>query len=55
MPGPEVAALLFAILIVGTLAFLAAVWFGLFVVAPRIRRMLDRLEADDEEPGDRPD
>ena len=35
--------------------FLAAVWFGLFVLVPRIRRALDRAEADEEEPGDRPD
>jgi hypothetical protein len=35
--------------------FLGAVWFGLFIVAPRIRRALDRADADEEEPGDRPD
>ena len=35
--------------------FLAAVWFGLFVVAPRIRRALDRADQEDEEAGDRPD
>jgi hypothetical protein len=35
--------------------FLAAVWFGLFVIAPRIRRALDRAEADDEEPRARSD
>jgi Sec-independent protein secretion pathway component TatC len=29
--------------------------FGIFVFAPRIGRMLDRAEAEDEEPGDRPD
>ena len=57
MPGPEVTALLFAILIVGILALLAAVWFGLFVLAPRIGRMLDRAEADAdaEDPRDRSD
>jgi hypothetical protein len=31
------------------------VGFGIFLLAPRIARMLDRAEADDEEPGDRPD
>lgn len=35
--------------------FALAVWFGLFIVAPRIRRALDRADADEEEPGDRPD
>ena len=35
--------------------FLAAVWFGLHVVAPRIRRAIDRAENEEEQPGDRPD
>jgi hypothetical protein len=35
--------------------FLAAVWFGLHVVAPRVRRALDRAEIEEEQPGDRPD
>lgn len=35
--------------------FALAVWFGLSIVAPRIRRALDRADADEEEPGDRPD
>ena len=33
--------------------FLGAVWFGMYVLAPRIRRAVDRAEAADEEPGDR--
>ena len=35
--------------------FAGAVWFGLFIVVPRIQRALDRANADEEEPGDRPD
>jgi hypothetical protein len=35
--------------------FGAAVWFGLFVLVPRIQRALDRANADEEEAGDRPD
>jgi hypothetical protein len=34
--------------------FGAAVWFGLFVLVPRIQRALDRANADEEEPGGRP-
>jgi hypothetical protein len=44
------------IMIPGAIAlFLLAVWLGMFVIAPRIRRALDRAEAEHEEPGDRPD
>ena len=46
---------LFVVLTGAIVIFLAAVWFGLFVLAPRIGRALDRAEADDEEPVDRPD
>ena len=35
--------------------FLVAVWFGLHVVAPRIRRALDRTETEEDLPGDQPD
>ena len=35
--------------------FGSAVWFGLFVLVPRIQRALDRANADEEEAGDRPD
>ena len=35
--------------------FLAAVWFGLHVVAPRIRRAIDRAETEEDQPVDRPD
>jgi hypothetical protein len=55
MPSLEASILLFAILIVGAVAFLAAVWFGLFILAPRIRRALDRADAADEESRERPD
>lgn len=47
-------ALLFALLIGGIILFLGAIWFGLFVVAPRISRALDRADTDVEEPGDEP-
>ena len=33
---------------------IAAVWFGLHVVAPKIRRALDRAETEEEQPIDRP-
>ena len=39
----------------GAALFALAVWFGLYIVAPRVRRALDRADADEEEPGDRPD
>ena len=35
--------------------FLAAVWFGRSMLAPRIGRALDRAESDEEETGDRSD
>ena len=43
------------VLIVAAAATVVSVAFGIFLLAPRIGRMLDRAEADDEEPGDRPD
>ena len=43
------------VLIVAAVATVVGVAFGIFLLAPRIGRMLDRAEADDEEPGDRPD
>jgi hypothetical protein len=47
--GPVLAVLIGALAI-----FLAAVWFGR-TLAPRIGRVVDRIDADEEEPGDRPD
>ena len=35
--------------------FLVAVWFGMSILAPRIGRAAERVDADEEEPGDRPD
>jgi flagellar basal body-associated protein FliL len=55
MPDLSVSALLLLMLVVAIVIFLGAVWFGLFVVAPRIGRALDRADADEEEPCDRPD
>jgi hypothetical protein len=47
-------ATLFVVLTGAVVIFLGAVWFGLFIVAPRIGRALDRAETDDEESGDQP-
>jgi hypothetical protein len=46
--------LVFVIVAAG-IAAVVGVSFGIFLIAPRISRMLDRAEADDEEPGDRHD
>ncbi len=45
-------ATLFVVFAGAVVVFLAAVWFGLHVVAPRIRRALDRAETEEEHPGD---
>jgi hypothetical protein len=55
VPGIEVPAALFVLLVAGVVIFLCAVWFGLLVVAPRISRALDRADAEEEEHLDRPD
>jgi hypothetical protein len=55
VPGLEVSAAALALLVAGVVIFLCAVWFGLFVVAPRISRALDRADVEEEEHGDRPD
>ena len=44
-----------ALMIGAAVTFLAAVWFGLSILAPRIGRAADRADADEEEPGDRRD
>ncbi len=44
-----------ALAVGAVIVLLAAVWFGQRMIAPRIGRALDRSEADDEEPVDRPD
>lgn len=43
--------------VIAIVLFAAAVWFGWRVLAPRLGRALDRMDADatDEEPGDRTD
>ena len=46
---------LVVVLVVAAAAAVIAVAFGIFLLAPRIQRALDRAETDDEEPGDRPD
>jgi len=35
--------------------FVAAVWLGMHVIAPRLRQALDRAEIEDEHDGDRHD
>jgi hypothetical protein len=42
------------VLVIAALAAVLGVGFGIVVLAPRITRALDRAEAEDEEPGDRP-
>jgi hypothetical protein len=42
------------VLVVAAIAGVIGVGFGIVVLAPRIGRMLDSAETDNEEPGDRP-
>jgi hypothetical protein len=42
------------LLVVGAVAAVVGVGFGIVILAPRIGRLLDRADTDDEEPGDRP-
>ena len=42
------------VLLIAAVAAVIGVGLGIVILAPRIGRMLDRSEADDEEPGDRP-
>ena len=42
------------VLVIVAIAAVAGVGLGIFLIAPRIMGALDRAEADDEEPGDRP-
>ena len=42
------------VLVIGAIAAVAGVGLGIVLIAPRITRMLDRSDTDDEEPGDRP-
>ena len=51
----ESLAAVLAVLLGAVAIFLVAVWFGLSILAPRIGRAADRIDADEEEPGDRPD
>jgi hypothetical protein len=39
---------------IAAIAAVVGVGLGIFLIAPRISGALDRAEADDEEPGDRP-
>jgi hypothetical protein len=55
----ETLLLMIAYLFVGgtgaIIIFLAAVWFVLFVVVPRVRRWRGRTSKSDQEPSERPD
>jgi len=42
------------VLLVAVIAAVVGVGFGIVVLAPRIGRLLDRADPDNEEPGDRP-
>jgi hypothetical protein len=53
--GMESPAAILGVLVGAAVIFLVAVWFGLSILAPRIGRAADRADADEEEPGDRPD
>ena len=53
--GMESLAAVLAVLLGAAVIFLVAVWFGLSILAPRIGRAAERVDADEEEPGDRPD
>jgi hypothetical protein len=52
---PETVLTTIAILVGAATVFLSAVWFGQRILAPRIGRAADHIDADEEEPGDRPD
>jgi hypothetical protein len=45
---PEQLPALVGLFVGGLIVFVAAVWFGLRVLAPRIGRALDRADADEE-------
>ena len=51
----ESLAAVFAVLLGAAVIFVVAVWFGLSILAPRIGRAAERADADEQEPGDRPD
>jgi hypothetical protein len=41
------------VLLVAAIAAVLGIGFGIVLLAPRIARMLDRADQEDEEPGDR--
>jgi hypothetical protein len=41
------------VLLIAAVAAVAGAGFGIFLLAPRIARMLDRADQEDDEPGDR--
>ena len=53
--GMESLAAVLAVLLGAAVIFVVAVWFGMSILAPRIGRAADRVDADEEEPGDRTD
>ena len=52
---PESLPAIVIVLLIGGVAVAAGLGLGIVVVAPRIGRLLDRMDRDDEEPGDRVD
>ena len=42
------------VVVIAAVAAVIGLGFGIVILAPRIGRMLDRAETDDEESGDRP-
>lgn len=54
MPRMPIGDLLF-VLVAGFIAGAIGIGLGIFLLAPRIQRLLDRAESDEEEPGDRAD
>jgi ABC-type phosphate transport system permease subunit len=45
---------LVVVLIIAAVAAVIGGAFGIFLLAPRISRLIDRTDTDEEEPGDRP-
>jgi hypothetical protein len=43
------------VLLIAAAAGAIGIEFGIFILAPRLTRLLDRTDRDDEEPGDRAD
>ena len=51
---PDAALGIVLVVVIAAVALAIGLGFGI-VIAPRLGRLFDRVDADDEEPGDRPD